>query len=237
MKWYDLRDSRRHSLPFIRPKYHPPPAPLSFDDPPVTPEAKASFFSILFFNWISPMMALGSARPLQPTDLWKMDDARSSRLLADQLAASFDARVIQAKGFNDRLADPNSPLPLVQRLLYSMLPRRQQREHDFRTKHGKKKASLTWALNDVFGRNFWFGALFKIFGDLATAFSPLLIKALITFSTEWQTAEAIGRPAPNIGRGIGMAIGLFCLLACSSIGMHHFFKRKRHLRLSALISL
>lgn len=172
------------------------------------------------------MMALGSVRPLQPTDLWKMDDGRSSKLLADNLASSFDARVITAKAYNDRLADPTTPLPWPQRWMYPLLPHQEKREHDFRMKHGKKKAALVWALNDTFGRRFWMGALFKIFADLATSFSPLLIKALIKFSTEWQIAQETGTPAPKVGRGVGMAIGLFCLLGCSSIGIHHFFVRE-----------
>lgn len=155
-----------------------------------------------------------------------MDDARSSKLLADKLTASFDQRVIKAKEYNDRLADPNTPLPRVQKWLYPILPHREKREKDFRTNFGKKKASLAWALSDTFGNFFWMGAIFKIGADLCTSFSPLLIKALIKFSTEWQVAQATGQPAPNVGRGVGMAIGLFCLLACSSIGIHHFFVRE-----------
>ena len=218
--------SRRHSLPFIRPKYPPPPAPLSLNDPPVTPEVTASFFSYLVFNWVSPMMALGSARPLQPTDLWKMDDARSAEVLSDKLAAAFEARQLKAKEYNARLADPKTPLPFPQRWLYPVMPHREKREMDYRTKHGKKKASLAWSLSDTFGSFFWLGGAIKVFGDTATACSPLLIRALITFSTEWQIAQATNTAPPSVGRGVGMAIGLLCLLLIASLSIHHFFARE-----------
>lgn len=216
---------RRHSLPFVKPKYPPPPAPLSLDDPQVTPEATASFWSILFFNWISPMMALGSARTLQPTDMWKMDEGRSARILAGQLTASYERRTVEAKEYNERLLDPSTPLPRSRRILYSMLPHRERREHDYRTKWGKKRASLKWALNDTFGRYFWWGAFFKLFSDTATACTPLVIRAVIAWSTEWQIARQTGAPEPSQGRAAGMVVGLLLMLITASVGLHHFFVR------------
>ncbi|KAK4687016.1 hypothetical protein P7C73_g3094, partial [Tremellales sp. Uapishka_1] len=231
----------RHSLPFINPKYPPQPPPLSLDDALPTPEKNASWFSLLFFNWISPMMALGSVRPLQPTDLWKMDESRSSALLSKRLVDNFQKRQRVAEEWNTRLADTSTPLPLRQRLLYPLLPHREKREHDFRTKHGKKTASLTWALSDTFGRYFWLAGCIKIVGDTAGVTSPLVLRQLIAWSNEWQIAQQTNglTPYPSMGRGAGLAIGLFLMLVVSSISLHHFFVRSMGtgvLSRSALIS-
>ncbi|WVQ68434.1 uncharacterized protein L199_006642 [Kwoniella botswanensis] len=215
----------RHSLPFVKPKHPPPPPPLTLDDAKVTPEVTANFWDTLFFNWISPMMALGSARPLQDTDLWKMDEARSAKRLADKLLISYARRTKAANEYNARLTDPNTPLPFSKRMMYPLLPNRQKREKEYREKHGKKHASLALALNDVFGLYFVSAGVIKLFGDACQAVTPLLIRALIKWSTNWQLADTLGTPKPKIGNGVGMAIGLLLLLITSSLSIHHYFIR------------
>ena len=45
---------------------HPPRAPYpSIEDAPEIPVARASFWSLLTFTWITPIMVLGWQRPLQ----------------------------------------------------------------------------------------------------------------------------------------------------------------------------
>ncbi|OWZ63367.1 hypothetical protein AYX15_04629 [Cryptococcus neoformans] len=215
----------RHSLPFVKPKHPPPPPPLSLDDAPVTPEVSANFFNLLFFNWISPMMALGSARPLQDADLWRMDAARGAKPLSEKLLASYAARTKKANEYNARLADPNTPLPFSRRILYSVLPHREQREKDYRKKHGKKHASLAMSLLDVFGWFFMSAGFIKVFGDTCQAVTPLVIRRLINWSANYQAAKSAGLDLPSRGPGIGAAIGLLLLLICSSLGMHHYFIR------------
>ncbi|WWC90534.1 uncharacterized protein L201_005470 [Kwoniella dendrophila CBS 6074] len=215
----------RHSLPFVKPKHPPPPAPLSLDDAKITPEVSANFFDKVFFNWISPMMALGSARPLQETDLWKMDEERSAHILSERLLISYAERKRVAAEYNAKLSDPNTPLPLSKRILYPLMPNRAKREKEYREKHGKKQASLALALNDVFGWFFVSAGVIKLFGDVCQAVTPLLIRSLIKWSTQWQIAEATGQPKPAIGRGVGMAIGLLLLLLVSSLSIHHYFVR------------
>jgi hypothetical protein len=172
------------------------------------------------------MMALGSARPLQATDLWRMDDKRSAGLQADRLSEKYHARQQRAIAYNTRLADPKTPLPLVQRTLYPFLPHRERREHDYRTKYGKKKASLAWALSDTFGWYFWSAGLIKVVSDGATSTTPLVMRAIIKWSTQYHAAgRGIGE-YPNIGRGVGLAIGLLCMLCFASMGVHHFFVRE-----------
>jgi hypothetical protein len=219
-------NARRHSLPFMKPKHGPPPAPLNIDDAPVTPEITAGFFSFLFFNWISPLMALGSARPLQATDLWKMDEARSAGVLSERLITHYQARQKAAIEYNERLADPSTPLPWRQRVKFAFVSNREQREKEYREKDGKKVPSLAWALSDTFGLYFWTAGFIKVAGDLTSAFTPLVIRAIITWSAEWEVARRTGAPKPDTGRAVGMAIGLLAMMVFVSICNHHFFLRK-----------
>lgn len=209
------------------------------DDAPVTPEVTASFLSYLYFSWISPMMALGAARPLEATDMWKMDEKRSAGRQSALLADNYEKRKAKAEAYNARLADPSNPLPMPQRLFYPLLPHREKREHDFRTNKGKKKPSLAWALSDTYGSWFWVAGLFKLFSDVATACSPLLIRALIKWSGKYEMAmKGLGK-YPGYGEGVGYALGLLFLLLASSVALHHYFMRTMAIGVlsrSALIS-
>ncbi|RPD52985.1 hypothetical protein L227DRAFT_513981, partial [Lentinus tigrinus ALCF2SS1-6] len=102
---------------------------------------------------------------------------------------------------------------------------------------GRKQASLAWRLNDVLGRNFRFGGLFKVFGDTAQLMGPLLVKAIINFGKEHAAAVNAGRTPPNIGRGVGMAIGLLCTTVTASVCQHQFFWRSMSTGLLARASL
>lgn len=44
---------------------HVPEPPASLDDAPIIPLADANFLQELLYTWISPLMRLGAARPLQ----------------------------------------------------------------------------------------------------------------------------------------------------------------------------
>ena len=48
------------------------------------PEKQASCCSQLFFNWMTPTMALGSKRPLENADMWTMPKNSTTRVLVDK---------------------------------------------------------------------------------------------------------------------------------------------------------
>ena len=171
------------------------------------------------------MMALGAARPLQPTDLWKMDDKRSAALLSDRLIHNLEVRQEAAAEYNRKLADSSTPLPFMRRLTYPLMPNRKARENEYRAKTGKRSASLGWALSDTFGAYFWTGGAFKILADMSQATTPLTLRALIKWSGQYNAQKNNGVPGPGIGPGIGMAFGILAQLLISSFCMHHFFVR------------
>ncbi|KAI0360038.1 ABC protein [Trametes cingulata] len=225
---------RRHWWQIWLPKDPPPPAPASLDDASVIPLAYSSIFAVLSYAWINPIMSLGYQRTLQATDLWKMDESREAGLLGAKLDAAWARRVQEAKEWNARLANGEIKPSVFKRAKWSVQAlrgqgtyreRREALENQWREVDGVKQASLVWALNDVFGRDFWFGGGFKVIGDSSQLMGPLLVKAIINFGKEHAAAFQAGQTPSGIGRGVGMAIGLFCITVTASVSQHQFFWR------------
>ncbi|KAI0694596.1 ABC protein [Cytidiella melzeri] len=217
------------------PKDPPPPPPASLDDAAMIPLATASILSMLTYTWINPIMALGYQRTLQATDLWKLDASRQSGPLGDKLDQAWARRVQEANDWNTRLSKGEIRPGLWKRVKWSVkalrshgagyAEKRAALEQQWLEHDGRKEASLAWALNDTFGRSFWLGGLFKVLGDTSQLMGPIIVKAIINFGKEHFAAKQAGEPLPNIGRGVGMAIGLFCVTVCASVSQHQFFWR------------
>ncbi|KAG5438018.1 hypothetical protein PCANB_000365 [Pneumocystis canis] len=58
----------------------------------VIPEIHANIFSRLLWSWLDHLMILGYKRPLQITDLWYIDEARTSKVMGDKLYEYFEKR-------------------------------------------------------------------------------------------------------------------------------------------------
>ncbi|KAI0749569.1 ABC transporter [Daedaleopsis nitida] len=203
-----------------------PPPRASLDDADIIPEVNATWWGILTFGWITPLMSLGYARPLEASDLYKLQDHRASRVIAERIVSSFERRQVVAAEYNERLAN-GEVSPGWRGVWWSLRGNRAEREKQWREKDGRKRASLVLALNDSIKWWFWVGGILKLIADLAQVCSPLLVKALINFATQSYTAHRTGQydDVPSIGKGIGLAIGLFALQLVASLCTHHFFYR------------
>ncbi|GJJ09853.1 hypothetical protein Clacol_004077 [Clathrus columnatus] len=209
-------------VPFASTKASPPPE--SLDTAPMIPEASASIFSIITFNWMASILSLGYARPLEPTDLWKLQDNRSAAVISEKILTSFEKRVKAADEYNARLKNGEIS-PGWRALWWAVRGDRVQREKNWREKTGRKKPSLSLALNDSVFWWFWSAGIFKVTGDTAQVTSPLIVKAIINFATASFTAHNAGEPAPGIGKGVGLAFALLALQLLSSACTHQFFYR------------
>lgn len=213
-----------HSLPFWKMRHPPPPPAASMDDAKIMPDTNANIISQFLYLWITPIMSLGAQRDLTPEDLWKMDEKREAKYLAGKLATLFQKRWDDSEVYNEKLARGDVAVPLAKKIRWRLgggvggrKTSYAEKEHEWRAKSGRKEPSLLWAVSDCFGAYFWAAGLFKIVADTLQVTSPLLVKALIRFSTEYHAAEAAGTAPPSIGKGVGMAIGLFLMLMLSSI--------------------
>ncbi|KAJ7510427.1 ABC protein [Mycena galericulata] len=212
----------------------PPPPPDSLDDAELIPIVTASLFSKLTYTWITPIMVLGYQRTLQATDLWKLGPEQESGYLSEKLDEAWARRVKAAEDWNAGLDDGRIVPRVLTRFFWSIRAlaggfeyraRRSVLEKQWREVGGRKEASLAWAMNDVLGHLFWIGGVFKVFGDTAQLMGPILVKAIINFAKARAAAKEAGTEPPSIGRGVGMTLGLFCVVVMASIFQHQFFWR------------
>ena len=133
------------------------------DDAKLIPEATASWFSLLTFDWITPMLSLGYARPLEVTDLWRLHDSRSAELYANRILESFGRRHKAAEEYNARLERGEINPTWGRRFWWRLRGDAKKREKAWREKDGKTKASLTMAMNDAVNWYFWTGGLLCCF--------------------------------------------------------------------------
>ncbi|KAG1733609.1 ABC protein [Suillus paluster] len=221
------------------PKDPPPPAPPSLEDAALIPLANASILSQLTYTWITGIMVLGYQRTLQASDLYKMDTPRESAVLAVKLEAAWQRRVKAAADWNARLESGELKPSLFKHIgwtLRAISSKGQTQGGTWSERHaifqinwqeseGRKEASLTWALNDVFRSMFWIAGVFKVFGDTGQLMGPIVLRQIIVFAEERSAAIIAGEPVPNIGRGIAMALGLFALTLMASVCTHQYFWR------------
>ncbi|KAF8530145.1 ABC protein [Hysterangium stoloniferum] len=215
-----------------RPKDSLVPPPLSFDAVDVMPLNEASLWSVLTFAWITPIMTLGYQRPLQATDLWKMDPRREVSGLVKLLDDSWTKRVHQAKEWNAKVKAGEIQPTSTKKAFWAVKALTGIFREGWRGEYasyidewGHREASLAWALNDTFGWQFWIAGAAKVFGDAAQLMGTLLVKAIINFGKEHFAAREAGEPGPNIGRGIGLAVGLFCFTCIFVVLQQQFFWR------------
>ncbi|KAI9751310.1 MAG: hypothetical protein M4579_006126 [Chaenotheca gracillima] len=67
-----------------------PPVP---EERTVSPEYTASWWSVLTFTWMGPLMRLGYKRPLELNDIYLVNPNRSAELLSTRMYSSFKMRV------------------------------------------------------------------------------------------------------------------------------------------------
>lgn len=161
-------------MPFTSTK-PPPPPKASLDDSELIPEATASFFSLLTFNWITALLGLGYARPLEASDLYKLQDSRAAAKIAEKINASYDRRSREVKEYNARLAAGDIS-PGWRTIWWTLKGRRRELEEEWRNKTGRRRPSLVWAINDSVKWWFWTGGLLKLISDTAQVTSPLVVK-------------------------------------------------------------
>ncbi|KAG8707593.1 hypothetical protein FRC11_007314, partial [Ceratobasidium sp. 423] len=214
-RWYQR-------VPFVG--GNPPPPLVSIDDATLIPEASANWFSKLSFEWITPALSLGYARPLEAPDLWKLQDSRSAEVMSNRILESFERRKAEAEAYNERLKNGQVG-PGLRGVWWSLRGERAKREQQWREKDGLKKPSLMLAMNDSVKWWFWSGGICVLISGVAQVCSPLLVKAIIRFGQESYAKHHAGIPVPPIGRGVGLAIGLFLLQLVSALSIHHGFYR------------
>ncbi|KAJ6438529.1 ABC transporter family protein [Purpureocillium lavendulum] len=93
-----------------------------------------------------------------------------------------------------------------------------------RVKNGQSNP-LFWALHESFRFEFWLGGFCAVLGTVLQVISPFTLRFLIQFATDAYIAHVSDGPAPPIGHGIGLVIGITCMQVIQSFCISHFIYR------------
>ncbi|KAF8907014.1 P-loop containing nucleoside triphosphate hydrolase protein [Gymnopilus junonius] len=190
----------------------------------MTPEASAGFFSSLTFGWMTAILSLGYARPLEISDLYALQDERSASRIGKLIEESFERRRESAEDYNRKL-EAGTVKPGWRVVWWTLLGNRAEREKHWRNGGGQRHPSLFLALNDSVKRWFWSAGLLKIICDTLTILSPLLVQVIINFASDSYTARSQGEKPPPLWKGVLLALALFAMQFIASFCQHHYWYR------------
>lgn len=181
------RKRKQYFFQFWRWKDPPPLPPISIDDAEETPIVRANYLSELTYQFITPIMILGYRRPLEATDLWKMDKTRQAETLSTQLNENFERRRKRAEERNrkiengeinpdflttfkwrlesvkDRITGNKEGIKLdlkeKERLWREKRPPSNDAGFEPKNRSGQDKATVRMAMYDQFSWTLWHGVL------------------------------------------------------------------------------
>lgn len=93
-----------------------------------------------------------------------------------------------------------------------------------RVQNGQKRP-LLGALHESFTFEFWLGGVCSLIATIMQVLSPFILRYLIQFATDAYVAHVSHGPAPHIGRGLGLAIGVTVMQVIQSVCISHFIYR------------
>lgn len=159
-----------------------PPPKTSVEESSMIPEAQANWVDLLTFGWLTPLLSLGYARPLEAPDLYKLQDHRGAAFIGDKITESFERRRVAAEEYNARLLS-GQVKPGLKAVWWTLRGNRVAKEKQWREKDGQRKPSLVYAMNDSVKWWFWSGGILKVIGDTASVTSPLVVKVCLSRSS------------------------------------------------------
>ncbi|UZJ54083.1 hypothetical protein CBS101457_003403 [Exobasidium rhododendri] len=211
--------SRRwwRKVPFVRTASRP----LLCGDGPaqVFPDATANWWKILTFSWLNTLIRTGYTRPLQEDEIYLLPEHRHAKVYAARLEQAWARRTEEAAEKNAQRGKEEERKPGLWRRAYWKVKRRDLVQEEAawrRSLHSEASFALT--INEVNFASFWIGGLFKLTADMSTITSPLIIRSLL------EIIEGNNREA-NLGKGFGLAVGLWLLLTLAVVMNVHGYYR------------
>lgn len=87
------------------------------------------------------------------------------------------------------------------------------------------KYPLFLAIHETFFREFWLGGFCGLLSAILQVMSPFTLRYLIQFATDAYLASTQGSPAPNIGAGVGLVLGVTAMQVLQSLVTNQFIYR------------
>jgi hypothetical protein len=186
------------------------------------PENSNSWLCILTLSWLNPLLSVGYTRPLVETDLYEV--GCQAEVMADKILTAYAKHITDAQERNDAMLRGTTVPGHIRRVWWRIRGDVTLEEKAWREEHAQYRASLALALNDSVLWLFWSGGVLKLVADLAQILTPLLVKALIRFSTDaWQARRGDSHYSshPLMNRGAALALSLLLLQLRSAFASNH----------------
>ncbi|XP_057553345.1 multidrug resistance-associated protein 1-like isoform X5 [Hippopotamus amphibius kiboko] len=153
-----------------------------------SPEKDASFFSKMTYSWFSRIIILGYKKPLEREDLFELNESDSSYTVCPIFEKQWRKEVLRNQEW-------------------------QKVKSSFHKEAHTRKASLLRALWNTFKFVFIQVALFKVFADVLSFTSPLIMKQMIIFCEH----------RPDFGwSGYGYALALFAVVFLQTLILQQY---------------
>lgn len=102
----------------------------------------------------------------------------------------------------------------------------QRLEASFKRRRAEgKQRPLVGALFDTFKWEFIIGGLCQLTASVIQSVAPFVLRYLINFAVRAYASQRTGSPAPNMGEGIGLVLGITALQFFQSLATNHFMYR------------
>ncbi|XP_032208455.1 multidrug resistance-associated protein 1-like isoform X4 [Mustela erminea] len=152
------------------------------------PEKNASFFSRMTYSWFSRVIVLGYKKPLEREDLCELHESDSSYIVCPIFEKQWRKEVLRTQ-------------------------ERQEVKASFSKETHARKPSLVYALWNTFKFVLIQVALFKVFADILSFTSPLIMKQMIIFCEH----------RPDFGwSGYGYALALFVVVFLQTLILQQY---------------
>lgn len=87
------------------------------------------------------------------------------------------------------------------------------------------KYPLLFAVHEAFRSEIWLGGAAALWSHIFMVIAPFTLRFLIQFATDAYVASQTGAPAPPIGKGVGLVLGITAMQVCQSLSTNHFIYR------------
>ncbi|XP_035948566.2 multidrug resistance-associated protein 1-like isoform X2 [Halichoerus grypus] len=152
------------------------------------PEKSASFFSRMTYSWFSRIIVLGYKKPLEREDLFELNESDSSYIVCPIFEKQWRKEVLRNQ-------------------------ERQEVKASFHKEAHARKPSLVYALWNTFKFVLIQVALFRVFADILSFTSPLIMKQMIIFCEH----------RPDFGwSGYGYALALFVVVFLQTLILQQY---------------
>ncbi|EJD37726.1 hypothetical protein AURDEDRAFT_187977 [Auricularia subglabra TFB-10046 SS5] len=184
------------------------------------PDSKANIVQVLTFSWLTPLLRLGSRRPLEEQDLWELDEARHANRLGDRLETLFYGRAPPFKRPSEGHRRPTEEQGTGDGLARSAI----EGSTDRLVPADKKKSaefdmSLILAIYHAFAFRIWWTGLLLLVPGALNITTPLVTKLLIKYVTDaFNARDTPGQPdLKPASYGYGLAVAIFAMQQVASI--------------------